>query len=383
MGASTYPHRKATLNDCKGRTEGRWYILFYVWDVQGRQMVRKRDYSINMYATAPQRRAYAKQRIQSINELLGDGYHVDSRKKEEYNGDIESAVTLEQALKTILEIKRKSFRHSSYLSFSSTLNNFLSWAQTNRISSSNVKSFDRLRAMLWVDHLVVEQQLAGKSINSKVSYMKSLFNELLQREIIKENPFAKIKKHKEVKTYQNLAYTDKEVTQVKKAVLEKYPDLWTFIQFIYYCYLRPSEIRSLTMEHVKIKSGKIFVPGNISKNGIDAWVDIPAVFLEYLGSINFFENKHGLLFTNVTGNKIGKNTMTSRHKTIIDALGMDNRHTLYSWKHTGVVKAYKAGVDIKSIQRQCRHTSIDMTDNYLKSLGLFDNKEFLLKMPGI
>jgi len=54
-----------------------------------------------------------------------------------------------------------------------------------------------------------------------------------------------------------------------------------------------------------------------------------------------------------------------------------------SWKHTGVVNAYKAGVDIKSIQRQCRHTAIDMTDNYLKSLGLYDNEEFLLKMPGI
>jgi integrase len=46
-----------------------------------------------------------------------------------------------------------------------------------------------------------------------------------------------------------------------------------------------------------------------------------------------------------------------------------------------VVKAYNAGVDIKSIQRQCRHTSIDMTDNYLKSLGLYYNEAFLLKMP--
>lgn len=383
MGASTYPHRKATLNDCKGRTEGRWYILFYVWDVQERQMVRKRDYSINMYASAAQRRAYAKQRIQSINELLEDGYHIDSRKKEEFEGDIESAVTLEQALTTILEIKRKSFRHSSYLSFNSTLKNFLAWAQSNRISTSNVKSFDRLRAMLWVDHLVINQKLAGKSVNSKVSYMKSLFNELLQREIIQSNPFAKIKKHKEVTTYQNLAYTDQEVAEVKKAILDKEPELWTFVQFIYYCYLRPSEIRSLAMEHINPQAGKIFVPGHISKNGIDAYVDIPSKFLDYLNSVHLFENKKGLLFTNKSGNKIGKNTMTARHKTIIDALGMDNRHTLYSWKHTGVIKAYKAGVDIKSIQRQCRHTAIDMTDNYLKSLGLFDNKEFLLKMPGI
>jgi hypothetical protein len=39
--------------------------------------------------------------------------------------------------------------------------------------------------------------------------------------------------------------------------------------------------------------------------------------------------------------------MSERHKNIIDKLEFDNRCTLYSWKHTGVVMAYKAGVDIK------------------------------------
>jgi integrase len=383
MGASTYPYRKASLNDCKGRLDSRWYIIFYVWDVQQRKMVRKRDYTINAYASAAQRRAYAKQRIQSINELLVDGYHIDGRKKEEYQGDIESAITLEQALNSILEIKKKTFRHSSYLSFKSTLKKFLLWAQTNRISSSNVKSFDRLHAMLYIDHLIIDHKLSGKSINSKVAYMKSLFNELVEREIIDKNPFVKIKKHKEVKSYQNLAYTDEEITLIKNAILIKYPELWTFIQFIYYCYLRPSEIRSLTTDHIHLRRKKIFIPGYISKNGMDAYIDIPAIFLDYLDEIDFFKNKSGLLFTNKSGNGLGKNTMTRQHKEIIDALGLDSRHTLYSWKHTGVIKAYKAGVDIKSIQRQCRHSSIDMTDNYLKSLGLYDNEEFLLKMPEI
>jgi integrase len=383
MGAAPYPYRKATLNDCKGRIEGRWYILFYVWDVQQGKMVRKRDYSVNMFASLQQRRSFAKHRIKTINELLSEGYHIDSQKEEEFEEDIETAVTLEQALTSILEIKKRSFRHSSYLSFSSTLNKFLAWAKANRLSTINVKSFDRLHAMLYVDQLVIQEKLSGKSVNSKVSYMKSLFSELLQREIVMGNPFAKIKKQKEVKSYQNLAYTDEEVIKIKKVILEKDPQLWTFVQFIYYCYLRPSEIRSLEVKHVNLKTGKIFVPGHISKNGIDAYVDIPAKFLDYLNSINFFKDKAGLLFTNKAGNMLGKNTMTGKHKIIIDALAMDNRHTLYSWKHTGVINAYKAGVDIKSIQRQCRHTSIDMTDNYLKSLGLFDNEEFLLKMPGI
>jgi integrase len=57
--------------------------------------------------------------------------------------------------------------------------------------------------------------------------------------------------------------------------------------------------------------------------------------------------------------------------------------TLYSWKHTGVVQAYKNGVDIKAIQLQCRHYSIEQTDVYLKSLGFVENTPFLNGIPEI
>jgi site-specific recombinase XerD len=383
MGNCTYPFRKATLNNCDGNLENRWYIIFYVWDIQQRKMVRKRDYSVNNYSTTIERNAFAKQRIKSINELLEDGYHIDANKKSEVVGSVEEGTTLEKALRNVLEIKKQTFRQSSYLSFSSTLNCFLAWTLKNRLSNINVRYLDRMHAISFVDHLIVDEQLSGKTINGKISYLKSLFNELIEREIIKENPFVKIKKRKEVKTYQNLAYTDAEITKLKEAIEKKDIELWTFVLFIYYCYLRPIEIRALTMENVNLKTHKIFVPANISKNGKEAYIDIPSPFMNFLENTNFFKDKKGLLFKNRNGKAVGKNVMTYRHKTYIDNLTMDNVHTLYSWKHTGVVKAYKAGVDIKSIQRQCRHSSIEMTDNYLKSLGMYNNDEFLLKMPSI
>lgn len=49
--------------------------------------------------------------------------------------------------------------------------------------------------------------------------------------------------------------------------------------------------------------------------------------------------------------------------------------TLYSWKHIGVVRAFQAGLNIKLLQELLRHHSLEMTDIYLKSLGLTINKE--------
>ncbi len=48
----------------------------------------------------------------------------------------------------------------------------------------------------------------------------------------------------------------------------------------------------------------------------------------------------------------------------------DKDVTMYSWKHTGNCNAYRAGADIKALQQQNRHHSLEMTDVYLRSMGL-------------
>ena len=67
---------------------------------------------------------------------------------------------------------------------------------------------------------------------------------------------------------------------------------------------------------------------------------------------------------------------------MIEDLELNTDYTLYSWKHSGVVAAYNAGVDIKTIQNQCRHHSLEQTDVYLKSLGLGVSKA-MNKIPNL
>jgi integrase len=62
---------------------------------------------------------------------------------------------------------------------------------------------------------------------------------------------------------------------------------------------------------------------------------------------------------------------------------MPKGYSLYCLKHTGVVEYYKKGCGIKFIKEQCRHSSLEQTDKYLKSLGLFENEEILRNAPEI
>ena len=60
-----------------------------------------------------------------------------------------------------------------------------------------------------------------------------------------------------------------------------------------------------------------------------------------------------------------------RHTVALAEGGLKGRgYTLYSWKHKGAVNAYLSGVGIKQLQLMLRHSTVQMTDIYLKSLGL-------------
>ena len=384
MGEKIYPFRKATLWDCGGDLKKRWYVSFYVWDMQKNDMIRKREYSVNEYKTKEERYAFAKQRIESINTLLAEGFHIDARKNEEVVEDLRNTTSLEDALRKILEIKKPGLRKASYYCYYSTMENFLSWSSNQMLNKVDIDFFGRYHAQDYVDYLTTENSKTGKTINNKITYLKALFNGLVDRDIIGSSPFSKIKKMKENKSYQNLAFNEKDISELKKTIETEAPKLWVFIQFIYYCYLRPAELRMLKNENIDLAARKIFIPAQISKNGKDDYVDIPSPFYPALINLLSHSDKRSHIFPGTQeGKPIAQNTMTSLHKTFLQKLGFDNRYTLYSWKHTGVVMAYKAGVDIKSIQRQCRHHSIEMTDNYLKSLGLYNNEAFLMKMPSL
>ena len=194
---------------------------------------------------------------------------------------------------------------------------------------------------------------------------------LVDREIILKNPFRNLKKHKEGLSRKNLAFSTEQTEEIKKIISQKNPQLWLFIQFIYYCYLRPNEVRQLRKSYFQLEKRQVFIPNYISKNGQEGYVTIPDTFYNELIDSKEFNNGQEFVFQGRYSDKpVSKNIMGVRFQKLVMELNLSSEYTLYSWKHSGVVSAYNAGVDIKTIQNQCRHQSLEQTDVYLKSLGL-------------
>lgn len=74
----------------------------------------------------------------------------------------------------------------------------------------------------------------------------------MDREVILNNPFKNLSKQKEADSRKNIAYNESQVAKIKKIIVENDEQLWLFIQFIYYCFLRPNEVRQLKYNYLKL-----------------------------------------------------------------------------------------------------------------------------------
>lgn len=78
-----------------------------------------------------------------------------------------------------------------------------------------------------------------------------------------------------------------------------------------------------------------------------------------------------------------RSTFWERNVKVLKELNYTDRpYDIYSYKHSGAISLYRATKDIKLVQRQCRHQSIEQTNTYLRDLGLLDDHQALKHWKG-
>jgi len=376
-----HPFRAARLADRNGDLKKRWYISCYVWDVQKNALTRQQLYEINNYRTALERYGYAKRAIKRINEQLQSGLHLDKQKSDQQKES--KTLSMVKALQLGLEIKKTKVAYSSYLTISSPTYQFIHYLEENGYDLMLASDWKKTNIIKYTDYLLTVRNLSPSTVNKYCDFLKSIFTMLEEREIVEGNPWKGIKREKVVKTKANMAFNAEQIKTVINKLKKTDTELLAFIQIMFYTFMRPNEIRQTRVKNVLIEDRKIIISADISKNRTRAFIDIPEQLAPTLNPLLKNKSPNDFLFQSYDGRPYGKNTMSMRHRDILISLGLDADHTLYSWKHTGVVQAYKNGVNIKSLQLQCRHYSIAQTDEYLKTLGIFENKEIKFGMPNL
>ena len=379
-----YQHRKAILVE-PTEPGGRWYVEYYIFNQVTGKLVRKRKYK--EFASLPNdaaRRKHGKLLCEKINKLLPYAAIGIPESIDKSVSSVEKVYSLKKAVDFIISLKYPIEKNrKTHLNFTSICARFQIYCANSGIPTNDVQKITKDIAQHYIDHLSMSG-ISPNTVENQFIVFRLIWNQLLNRKIVKENPWLGSDRRQTIESGKNEAYSKEEQKQLKELIMQKNPKVWRIVQLLYYCFIRESELARLRVKDVDLAQKKIFISGTNSKNKKRAFVTMPASIVEMFREMDLKQYPRDyFLFTPEL--EPGKHQAYSsayykKYKQILDLTNI-NEKTLYSWKHTGVVEAYKAGVNIKAIQLQCRHSSIEQTDIYLKSLGLGENDEFTEGIP--
>lgn len=359
-----------------------WYVSFYASDEKG-EVVRRRYYGdINKHEGFNAKMKEA-ERIRSYIEKNGcapesrQGARVLRIKQNKDNNKLNSC------LNQFLKYKEPYLRKKTLQDYKSKIDIFKNWMLEQNLEKINVAQVSEPMAQEFINTL---RSLANNTKNDYIELLARVYKYFIKEKIVKNNPFADIEKFKG-QTMPAAAFEKKQIEKLNKMLKQRDKQLWLACMMQYYTFIRPGELRQLQLKHIFLDSQKILIPGAVSKNKNAQYVAIPAQLLTILEDFELYQYPGNYY---LFGNKgepglkmVGVNTMSGRHRNILRELKFDSRYKFYSWKHTGGCACALASIPVKQIQLQMRHSTLEQTDQYLRSLGIIDLKNIRENFPGI
>lgn len=352
-----------------------WFVLYRFRNPEtGLMEPKKVRKGINRLKTDKEKRHHGTLLATAVNELLKSDWSPFIISEQEKQIEAPLVELLQEYLKT----KKSSIRSRSYDHYVYAIHLFQQYLETIKAATIKSNQFTKAMAFGYSDWLLSTKKYSGKSHNNQVSNMKVFFEMMVDRDVLLKNPFKLIKKKPEEKG-RAACYSDEQKNEIKKYTKEKGLPMYLFIQWIYYCFVRPNEIMQLQVKHIDFEFKRIQIPAYASKNRKQSSVDIPEIFFkivkEKYSSVDkeYFLFAKGLLPGPVN---ILRNVASKDHKKIVDKLNIKGL-VLYDWKHKGASDFLLAGNNPYDLMIRMRHHSLEQTMTYLRSLGvsMFDKSK--------
>ncbi len=388
---------KKPLNIPKGSTlekewsKNTWYIGY---SFNGEQTKVKGN--INRIKDYIEKAKKADELLISIKRELAGGY--DPANPDAYLQKETSAnITLSKAVDEYLEQAGKYLRKKTVQSYESKLRYLVEAYPTHLLKEITAKHIEQYiyKKIHKGERLVINMEGVKYQTNKIIKwtpptvkaakgYFTGFFNWCMKKEkgYITENPCKDVDSRKvrseAVADERHIPFTQEDLQTIDKYldVNDRYTAM--FCRMIYYTCLRPSEIVSLKLSNIKLTTKTITVPMSGMKNTRKTTHDVITIdvnLLTHFNTLNLHNHpsNHYLFsndYTNIVGETtVGHNRPYKRFVKALKALKLDGKgYTLYSFKHTSNINRYNSGWTLVQIMKANRHTSITMTEKYIRDI---------------
>ena len=270
---------------------------------------------------------------------------------------------------TYLELEKNYAAHT-LTAYRNDLENFQAFClevfQEDDLSSV---SYSLIRS--WIVQLL-EQGNSTKTINRKISSLRSFYKYLMRSEQIEKSP---LDEHRPLKVQKNVQvpFSQKEMHQVLDPNL--YPDspLGTLqrvlITTLYYTGMRRTELIHLLDRDVSLDNRTIKVVGKRNKERlIPVLQSLQKHLLDYRITRTDAVDTHGrYFFRSIAGKKLSEHFVYETVNTYLDKVSSKAKKSPHMLRHSFATHLLDNGADLNAVKELLGHDSIAATQHYTHS----------------
>ncbi len=255
----------------------------------------------------------------------------------------------------------KRFSFNTIKSYTTDLNSFINFINSEfEIYKIDEISFQIVRS--WIANLL-ESGLTSRSVNRKISTLKTYFRFLVREEIINENPMNKIISPK-LKKNLPVFLEEEQISNLFKNIDFQQGFIGNrdklIIEFFYVTGIRISELINIKNSDVSFENNLVKVIGKRNKERLiplaDDMIEKIKVFQKYKKGVFLFSNEKGeKLYTKLVYRIVNK------YISMISTIEKKSPHVL---RHTFATHMLNNGADINAIKELLGHANLSATQVY-------------------
>ena len=222
----------------------------------------------------------------------------------------------------------------------------------------------------WIVQLS-QDKISNRSINRKLSTLKSYYRFLIMEGIIKSNPLSKIispKISKRLPEFLDKSKTEFLFTQVEfEDTPEGHRDR-TILELFYATGIRQSELRMLTLESLDADRMSLKVLGKRNKERIipigPHIVKLLTLFIKEFRTLMISSSQNNFIFVNKEGEPISSLMVYRIVRKYLGLVSSRQKRSPHVLRHTFATHMLDNGADLNAIKEILGHTSLAATQVY-------------------
>ena len=257
----------------------------------------------------------------------------------------------------------KRFSEHTIKSYLTDLNQFTTYidAEFEIHKEVNEINFQIIRS--WIASML-EKEISPRSVNRKISTLKTYFKFLLRNKFLKESPMLKVVAPKSKKRLPVFIEEDQMESLLTKITFE---DGFIgqrnklIIELFYVTGIRLSELINITIKDIDFQNQLIKVLGKRNKERL---IPLSPSMIRLLKSFIEENQLNHFLFTNLDGNKLYTKLVYRIVNKYIGEISSVNKKSPHILRHTFATQMLNNGADINAIKELLGHANLSATEVY-------------------